>query len=235
MQIILNNTNNGFAKANNQGAEIAKGRYFLFMNPDMELLDDTGGKLVSFMDHRQDAAACVSQLIYPDGQRQNNIKRDPTFLSQAIILIKLHHFLKNFQPIRKYLAKDFDYATVQKVEQVMGAFIVIRKEIFNKVGGWSEDYWLWWEDVDLCQRLKNQGQSIYYTPISRIIHHEGQSFTQKLSLQKQKRFNKGMLIYFKKHHHFLAWLGLWLLQPASLFLACLSQLLGIRPRPQGGL
>jgi GT2 family glycosyltransferase len=233
LKLILNDFNAGFAKANNQGAKIAKGRYLLFMNPDMESIEDSANKLVSFMEKHPGIAASTCQLIYPDGQRQNNIKRDPSFWSQFFILLKLHHFLTWLPPIKSYLAKDFDYTREQAVQQVMGTFLFIRREIFEKINGWNEDYWLWWEDVDLCQRIRKAGETIFYTPVTKIVHYEGKSFEQKLSLEKQKQFNHGMLIYFKKYHSRLTHWGLLVLQPISLLLAYLSQLLDIKPRPQG--
>lgn len=233
LRLILNDFNAGFAKANNQGAKNAEGRYLLFMNPDMEFVDNSAGKLIKFMGEKQDIGACTAGLFYPDGQRQNNIKRDPTFWSQFFILLKVHHFLTFLPVIKNYLAKDFDYQKEQEAEQIMGAFVFIRRELFNEIGGWDEDYWLWWEDVDLCKKIRKAQKTIYYTPITRVIHYEGKSFSQKPSLYKQKRFNKGMLIYFKKHHNFFSYSGLLILQPVSLFLAWFSQLLNIRPRPQG--
>jgi len=233
LKLILNDFNAGFAKANNQGAKNAEGLYLLFMNPDMEFVDNSAGKLIKFMDEKQDIGACTAGLFYPDGQRQNNIKRDPTFWSQFFILLKVHHFLTFLPVIKNYLAKDFDYQKEQKAEQIMGAFVFIRRELFDEIGGWDEDYWLWWEDVDLCKKIRKTQKTIYYTPITRVIHYEGKSFSQKPSLYKQKRFNRGMLIYFKKHHNFFSYSWLLILQPVSLFLAWLSQFLNIRPRPQG--
>ncbi len=170
--------------------------------------------------------------VYPDDSIQSNIKRHPTFLSQALILLKLHHFLPFLPPIKKYLAKDFDYSKEQEVEQIMGAFVFAKREFVEKVGGWDEDYFIWWEDVELCKRAAELGEKIVYFPEARVIHYEGRSFAQVQSVKKQKRFIKSMLIYFKKHHSFLEWFLLWLVSPISLFLAFLVQICKIRPRPQ---
>lgn len=233
LKLILNDFNAGFAWANNQGAKIATGRYFLFINPDMELIENSAEKLIKFMDENKKIGVCTSGLFYPDGKRQNNIKRDPTFWSQFFILLKLHYFSNWLPAVKIYLAKDLDYSKTQIVEQIMGAFVFIRQEIFKKINGWNEDYWLWWEDVDFCKRIRKACEIIFYTPITKIVHCEGKSFEQKTSLEKQKRFNCGMLLYFKKHHSLGAYLGLLLIQPVSLFLAILSQILKIKPRPQG--
>jgi len=234
LRIIFNQENAGFAKANNQGLRAAQGKYVLFMNPDMELVENTPRILFHYLEARPGISACAVQLQYGDGHRQPNIKRDPTLLSQLWILYKLHHF---FRPpfLKKYLAKDFEYSREQEVEQVMGAFIFARREIMQKIGGWSEDYFIWWEDIDLCKRLRQLGEKIVYAPVSRVIHYEGRSFAQQLSFSKQRRFNRGMLAYFKKYHSRLAWFILWLASIDSLVLARISQIFRFRPKTQAKL
>ena len=234
LRVIFNQENAGFARANNQGLQVAKGKYALFMNPDMELVENTPRLLFHYLEARPGIAACTCQLQYGQGNRQPNIKRDPTFWSQLWILYKLHHF---WQPpfLKKYLAKNFEYSREQEVEQVMGAFIFTRRDTINKIGGWSEDYFIWWEDVDLCKRLRQLGAVIVYTPISRVLHYEGQSFAQQLSFPKQRQFNLRKLTYFNKYHHRLAWFMLRLASIDSLALAWLAQLLRLKQRTQSRL
>ncbi|OGF27031.1 hypothetical protein A2477_02185 [Candidatus Falkowbacteria bacterium RIFOXYC2_FULL_47_12] len=234
VQIIFNQENLGFAQANNQGLQRACGKYVLFMNPDMEFVENTSKILFDFMEQNQSINACTCQLQYPNGERQPNIKRDPGFWSQIWILYKLHHFFKpSF--LKKYLAKDFDYTREQEAEQIMGAFVFIHTDVMKKIGGWSQDYFVWWEDLDLCKRLRQLGEKIVYTPISRVIHYEGRSAAQQMSLQKQKRFNRGLLTYFKKYHNRLAWFVLQLASMDSLVLAWIAQLFKFKPKSQAKL
>lgn len=234
LTLIINNKNLGFSKANNQGLAIAKGKYILFMNSDMELIENTPKILSEYLEEHQDVGACACQLQYGDGSRQPNIKRHPSFLSQLWILYKLHHL---WQPafLKKYLAKDFNYAGEAEVEQIMGAFVFIRYDIIKNIGGWSEDYFIWWEDLDLCKRLHELGEKIMYTPISRVVHYEGKSFARQMSLIKQKRFTRGMLTYFKKYHSKAAWIILWLARFDALILAWLAQVFKIKPKTQSRL
>ena len=232
LKIIANNFNAGFAKANNQGLAIAQGKYICFMNPDMELIENSFEKLVEFMDQTPNAGICTCRLIYGDKTIQPNVKSDPDFGSQMLVLLKLHHFLSWLPCLKKYLRKDFDYSKKQYIEQAMGALIFTRSELMAKIKGWDEEYWLWWEDIELCRRVRDEGQEIVYLPITEIIHYEGKSFAQTRGLSKQKRFNKGMLIYFRKHHSKLAYYILYCLQPVSLALTLLTQLFNIKPRTQ---
>ena len=87
--------------------------------------------------------------------------------------------------LNKYLAKDFDYQTRSQVKQIMGAFIFTRRDIIETLNGWDETYPIWGEDLDLCKRARNKGYKIFYLPISQVIHYEGKSFEQKMSLEKQ--------------------------------------------------
>lgn len=231
VNLIAADKNLGFSKANNLGLHQAKGKYILFMNPDMEITENSFIKLIELMDSDNKIALCTCQLIYPDNHRQNNIKNNPGLCDQLLILLKLHHI---WQPdcLKKYLAKDFDYSKEQEVKQIMGAFILSKAEIIRRIGGWDEDFYLWWEDLDLCKRIQNLGLKIVYTPITKVIHHEGQSFNQQMSVPKQKRFNRGMAIYFKKHNGLIAYSLVYLANVPSLLLAFISQLFKIKPKSQ---
>jgi hypothetical protein len=229
--IIASNVNLGFAKANNLALEQARGKYILFMNPDMELVENSFPKLIELMNKDQKIALSTCQLIYPDGTLQKNIKNNPGLCDQLLILLKLHHF---FQPkcLKRYLAKDFDYFKEQEAKQIMGAFVFCNGEIIRQMGGWDTDFYLWWEDLDLCKRVQAAGYKIIYTPITKVTHYEAKSFEQQQSLEKQRRFNRGMRIYFRKHKGLFAYGLIYLFSLLSLILAYLSQIFKIKPKPQ---
>lgn len=229
--LIASNENMGFARGNNMGLEQASGKYVLFMNPDMELVENSFPKLIELMNKDSQIALSTCQLIYPDGSLQRNVKNNPGTCDQILILLKLHHF---FQPkcLKKYLAKNFDYSKEQEVKQIMGAFIFANAEIIKKPEGWDSSYFVWWEDLDLCKRVQDAGYKILYTPITKVMHYEAKAFEQQQSLEKQIRFNRGMRIYFRKHSNILAYIIISLLSFISLGLAWLSQICHIKPKPQ---
>src|SRR3989339_711887 len=229
--LIQNHKNLGFAKANNIGLREAKGDYIFFVNPDIEFVENSGKILLDLMKAKQEIALCTCTLLYGDKTTQPNVKNNPTLCSQILIALKLHHFSKA-KCLDQYLRKDFDYQKEQEVKQVMGACVFTRKDMISGIKGWSEDYPLWWEDVDLCKRYQLRGQKIVYTPKTKIIHYEGKSFEQRLSLAKQKRFLRGMLTYFYKYHSKLAFGILLIISPLSLFLAFLTQIFKVKPRTQ---
>lgn len=232
LKIIANDFNAGFAKANNQGYKIATGEYILFMNPDMLMTNNSFKKMHDLMKNRPEVGIATCRLLYGDKTTQPNVKKFPTLCSQILVLLKMHHFFSWTPCLKKYLMKDFSYTSEKEVDQVMGAFLFTRKRIMDKIGAWDEDYWLWWEDMEMCKRVKDLGHKIIFAPVTEVIHFEGKSFAQTFGLTKQKRFNKGMLIYFKKHHSKTAYYTLWALQPISWALTLLTQLFKIKARPQ---
>lgn len=231
VKVIANDYNAGFAKANNQGLELASGDYVYFLNPDTEFIEDSLSKLLEVFSRRKNVGAVSGSLVYGDRTRQPNVKGNPGFIDQLLIALKLHHAFKT-SSLKRYLAKDFRYEHEQVVEQLMGASIFIQKDLVDQLRGWDERFWLWWEDVDLCKRLQLTGKEIIYTPETTVIHHEGKSFEQRRSLEKQKRFMKGMRTYFRLHKPLWQYLLILLITPLSLFLAFLVQVLKIGPRPQ---
>lgn len=231
LKILAEKENHGFAKANNIGWKASKAKYVWFLNPDMEFIEDSTSKMLDFFQNRKNLGAIGCKLLYKDREVQPTVKAFPKLADQLLILLKLHHFIKT-KSLKRYLAKDFDYNQIQEVDQIMGACVLTENSIMEKIGGWDEYYWLWWEDVDLCKRIKENGFKIVYYPKTSIIHYEGKSFEQVPSLNKQKRFNKGMRIYFRKHYGIGSYILLSILSPISLFLAWVSQVFKVKPRTQ---
>lgn len=163
------------------------------------------------------------RILNSDHSAQPSVRKFPDLWSQIIILLKLHRLFPKL--ISHYLISDFDYSKTQEVEQVMGAFFMIRKEIFKKIGLLDENFYIWFEEVDFCKRVKDHGEKNYYLSDAEIIHHQGQSFKQILSLQKQKAFNRSLKLYFKKHRPTAEYSIISIFSIFSLPLAYLVQIL----------
>ena len=226
-------TNNGFSKGNNIPFNDINSRYILYMNPDMEIKENSLYKMVEFMDKNESADISSCMLKYPDDEIQHNIKNLPTFSVNLLMLLKLHNFFPNINTFKNYFLQDFDYTKEYKVNQIMGAFTLIRYDVMKKIGGWDEKYFLWWEDVDLYKKANDLGLNIIYTPITYVTHYEGKSFFQLNTIERQKRFNKGMLIYSRKYFPYYQYLILKVISYLSLLLAYITQLLKVAPRGQG--
>lgn len=222
--LIQNDKNRGFAAAVNQGLRQARGEYVLLLNPDTEFQSGTLDKLAVFLKENPRYGVAGCQLLNPNGTVQPSVRRFPTIWDQIQILCKSHHlYLSSL--LRRYFALDFDYQKTQEVDQVMGAFFCIKRAAVEQIGFFDEKFYLWFEEVDFCQRAKKAGWPVVYSPIAQVIHYGGQSFQQLLPLSRQWQFNQSMLHYFKKHHSFFACLLLLFIQPLSLSLAFWLQIL----------
>ena len=168
VHILVNSQNLGFAKACNQGAAIAKGRYILFLNNDTEPKPGWLEPLLCVLNDDAGVGAVGARLLYPDGTLQHAGVTVTEDLQHGLSLNCLHRFHR--------LPADFPEANVRTdVQVVTGAALMIRRALFHEVGGFDEGYWNGNEDVDLCFTLGQRGWRIVYEPQSCLVHHESVS------------------------------------------------------------
>ena len=215
---IQNLENRGFATANNQGLKLARGEYVLLLNPDTEVFPDTLERMVNFFHLHPEAGLAGCRLLNSDGTLQPSVRRLPDFWSQFLMLLKLHHLVPGLRVFKNYLAADFDYSKTQLAEQVMGAFFMLPMSTLKTVGALDEKFFLWFEEVDYCQRVHQAGLKIYFVAEARCVHYGGQSFQQVRSLCKQMQFNSSRRRYFRKYGSRVAVFLLWLFEPISWIL-----------------
>lgn len=195
VKLIQNKENLGFGKANNIGVKNSTGDYLFFLNPDCIVEKNTIEKLCDYLDKNLEAAVVGPKLLNQKGDIQRELSPFPTVLSQALILLRLHR-LPFFQDI---VYPNYNFERTQEAEHLMGAALMVRKEIFEKVGGFDPGFFLWFEETDLLKRIKETGSKIIYYPEASVTHLVGQSTRQLNFLTKQTIWNKSLLYYFKKH------------------------------------
>jgi GT2 family glycosyltransferase len=228
VHLIANQENIGFARACNQAIKQSTGNYILLLNPDTEISDNAIAKTFSFMQQKSDAGIAGCKILNSDGSLQPSVRRFPDLLSHIFILLKLHNFFPNFYPIRRYYMRDWPHNATQAVDQVMGAFFMIRRRVLKTIGLLDRNFYIWYEEVDLCKRALQAGWITYFFSSTSIRHQKGQSFKQQPSLKRQYIFNRSLLYYFFKHRTILEYLMLLALWPLSLLLALIVQLTGIK-------
>lgn len=214
IQLIANDSNLGFAKANNQAIRKSQGRYVLLLNPDMRAFRDTFTKLAAWMDSHPKAGIVGVKLEDQRGGIIPHVRRFPKFLDQFVILTKLSKIFPKI--LDSYLMRDFDYGKESRVDSIRGSFFAIRREVLDKIGPLDEDYFIWFEEVDYCKKAAEAGFEVWYTPAVRCVDFVGQSFKQIKMFPKQKMFSKSMLTYFKKHGSRWEWTVLAFLRPIIL-------------------
>ncbi|MFA5932963.1 MAG: glycosyltransferase [Microgenomates group bacterium] len=167
--------NLGFAKANNLGVKSAGGDYLIFLNPDTKILEKGSlEKLKISMELNPEYGIIGPKLIYPDGTPQDRVRNLPT-IARAF----------NEYFLNKKGEYDFyspDCKSLCEVESIIGACIIIRKELFKKIGGFDEKYFMYYEDLELCRRVRELGFKVGFLPEITIEHAEGKSgINQKTS------------------------------------------------------
>jgi GT2 family glycosyltransferase len=212
VRIIANKENVGFAKANNQAIEKAKGRYIFLLNPDTILLDENLKELVGFLEEHPEAGACGPLVLNNDGSMQRQCKRgDPTFWTSFTYYSGLWRLFPESQWWRKtfgrYFVLDKPDDEACEVDQLSGAAMIVKKEAIDKIGPMSEDYVMYWEDVDWCFRIRAGGWKIYYVPLARITHYGGASGSQLRVFKNLWYFHWGACLFYRRylaHRYFFA-------------------------------
>ncbi|MFA5021953.1 MAG: glycosyltransferase family 2 protein [Patescibacteria group bacterium] len=199
VKLITNETNLGFATANNQGILASRSDFILALNPDTEILNDALQKSLEFMKKNAQIGILGCKHLNPDWTLQPSVRRLPNFWAIFFIITKLAKIFPDMPPIYDYLAKDFDYKLAQPAEQVAGSFFLLRKKTIDEIGLFDENFFTWFEEVDMCKRAKDAGWQVWYYPEAQIVHHGGQSFIQELTWKKQNVFFASAFYYFKKH------------------------------------
>lgn len=195
LRVLLNNTNVGFARANNQAIEQANGRYILLLNPDMRVFPDTLATMVQWMDVHPKAGVAGCHLVDETGETVPHVRRFPGLWNQLAIILKIPHLFPRV--LDRYLMRDFDYTKEARVDSVRGSFFMIRREAL-RVGLLDERFFIWFEEVDFCKRMRSAGWEVWYTPAARCVDRVGRSFAQVGGIKKQKMFLKSMYRYFEK-------------------------------------
>lgn len=196
VRLIANQANVGFARANNQALKQAAGKYIILLNPDMRLRPDTLTKLLAWLENNPQAAITGLKLVDHNGQIVPQVRRFPCLWDQAAIAAKLPHLCPRL--LNHYLMSDFNYDQAVAVDSVRGSFFIIRQDVLQNLGLLDERFFVWFEEVDYCQRARVAGLEVWYTPAATAVDYVGQTFKQLPLGQKQRYFRQSMLKYFAK-------------------------------------
>jgi len=197
--LIENNKNLGFARANNQALRVSKDRYALLLNPDTEVLAGTLDGLINFMDNHPFCGALGCKIVYSNGNLQRSCRSFPTLLSEFWRNTTLDTLFPKNKLIGKYHIGYWEHNDIREVEQLMGACIMARRKTLEETGLLDEQYFMYYEEVDLCYRIKKAGWKIYFTPEAEIIHYAKQS-SKQADVDMLVERNKSLYRFFKKHY-----------------------------------
>ena len=199
---IANSENVGFSKANNQGLKIARGRYWMLLNPDTEIPLDAPNPfrlLVELMDTHPRAGACGASLFYPDGTRQHSAFHFPTLAQIYMDLYPVNWRLRESFLNGRYSFAQYERGAPFQIDHPLGAALLVRPDAARHVGLLDEDYFIYAEEVDWCMRLRRAGWEIWCVPHARIIHHEARS-TRQFRDKMFVELWKARFILFQKNY-----------------------------------
>jgi GT2 family glycosyltransferase len=200
--LILNDSNTGYAKANNQGIRRAKGKYILLLNNDTVVHKNSLQNLLKFAEETPDAGVIGSKLLNIDGTLQMSCFNFPT-IKNAI----LEYYLGKKGLFEKFAPKGDLPSTV---DSVVGAVFLMTPKAIEEVGILDERYWAYFEDIDYCRQCWKHGLKVYYLPDSVITHYHGATF-KKMSneTERWKRLIPSSKIYHGLIGHYIINLIIW--------------------------
>ncbi len=198
----LNDTNVGFAAANNQVLTLVNADYAVLLNPDCELQKDTLSEIVAVMQSDPQIGIASCRILNEDGSLQTTCRRRfPTPWSALVRMLQLHRMF----PSSKKFA-DFDYGSdvsadgpVEMVEAISGAFMVARSSAIQEIGLLDEDYFMHCEDLDWCKRFELAGWKVAFIPVTAVVHAKGVSSSSR-PVRVLLTLHQGMNRFFDKFY-----------------------------------
>lgn len=195
VHLVENRENVGFARANNQAIQRCTGKYILLLNPDTLVKPGALQALIDFLDKHPEAGAAGPRILNPDGSLQVSSHPRPTLSRE---LWRLFH-LDALSPYAEYPLTNWETSQAQEVDVLMGACLLLRKEVLDRVGFLDEDYFIYSEEVDLCFRIHRAGWRLFWVPQGEVVHIGGQS-TQQVPTEMFLNLYHSKIKYFRKHY-----------------------------------
>jgi hypothetical protein len=170
VDVLRNPDNRGFAAACNQGAAGSAADYLLFLNPDTRLLPDTLATVVRFMESEAaaDVGICGVDVVGPNGRATAACARFPSLRTFFGQMTGLQHVAPALFP--QHHLREAELASSRAVDQVIGAFFLVRRELFERLGGFDTRFFLYFEEVDLSLRARQKGARSYYLREAKVVH-----------------------------------------------------------------
>lgn len=207
--LLVNATNVGFGRANNQALALARGRYLLLLNTDAFVAADSLGKTVRYLDEHPACALLGVRLVGRDGVLQPSCRYFPTPWNEFLVRTGLSRF---FPGTRLVDDMAWDHASPRQCDWVPGCYYLVRKSVVDRVGLFDPRFFLYYEEVDHCRAVKAAGWQVMYFAGTTVVHIGGESAKSDSEITATGRQISALqiesaLLYFRKHHGHS---GLWL-------------------------
>ncbi|MBI4551157.1 MAG: glycosyltransferase family 2 protein [Candidatus Latescibacteria bacterium] len=197
-RLIVNDQNRGCTVAFNQGLHLSTGQYVLLLCSDTVVQPAALHRMRAFLEAHPDAGAVGPQLRYPDGRLQPSCRAFPTYTTFVWEFMGFSRLFPAHPVFGRWRMGDFDHQALREVDQPRGSSLMVRREVVSQVGLMDEQFEMFFNDVDWCLRMKQQGWKIYFLPSARLIHHGGGS-VRKVRPRMILMSHRSCYRFFKKY------------------------------------
>jgi GT2 family glycosyltransferase len=184
--LIQNDQNVGFSRASNQGMRAASADFILLLNPDTYVLDDVLGRAVDLMTRRSEMGMLGCRLAYPDGRLQHTANRALSIRRTLFERLWLYKLLPADRRPRALLGGYWSHDEEAEVDWLAGAFMLLRRELFEASGGFDERFFMYGEDSEWCMRLRRMGYRIFFSPDAGTVFHIGSVSSDAVWTEKER-------------------------------------------------
>lgn len=198
IKLLPQGQNVGFTKGNNIGLKAAQGRHLMLLNPDTEITGDALQQMVDYLDAHPDVGIVGPHTLNTDGTHQSSRRRFPRLITAFFESTWLQPYAPT-SILDHFYAQDIDDHATADVDWVQGSALMMRREVYEKIGGLDEGYIMYSEELDWCKRSRDAGWRTVYLGSARIIHHGGKS-TDQVGATKHIYFQQSKIRYFRKFH-----------------------------------
>lgn len=209
LQVFLSKKNLGFGKANNFGVEKSKGKYILYLNSDAIVTDIDFRDLIKLMEIQKDIGALTVKIVLPSGEIDPASHRGfPTLWRSFTYFSGLEKISKNIPILNRifggYHLINLNLNEIHEIDVLTGAFLLTKRKIIDKFGGFDKDYFAYGEDIEMAFQIKKIGYKIIYYPLWKVLHLKSVSGLKKKDTKIRKKtsfyFYDSMKIFYQKHY-----------------------------------
>lgn len=203
IKVIRNSENLGFSKSCNMGSKFSQSDYILFLNPDTKLYENSLIVPISFLDNTVNGKVGIVGVRIIDGKRNTsrNCARFPSPWKMTYMSLGLDRLFPSLFP--SHFMLDWDHLSSKIVDQIMGSFFLIRRKIFQHLGGFDERFFVYYEDADLSYRAKKAGYLSYYLSET-TVYHKGGGVSEKVKAKRLFYNLRSKILYARKHFSFIS-------------------------------
>jgi hypothetical protein len=198
VRLIANTGNRGWTGGCNQVAQASRGRYVVLLNEDTTISEDAFGALARAMDETPSAGIGAPRLVWPDGSRQPSCRSFPDPWSLLLRGTFLGRVMGNGRRLRRYLRDDVDLTSPSPVDWALGACLIVRREVFDRVGLLDERF-AYHDDTDFCYRARKAGYETVFFPHVTVVHHYRRRSAGSWFTRARLRHLRSIVRLFRKH------------------------------------